>query len=165
MGGGVGIHVAAARPRIVSLLVMAEGHIDGDGEAPLDGQTENQFVTLGFPELLDAQSKEAEAQPAGLRAAHLGITRLIEPRALYREAVSMSGETDPSTRSLLGALEIPRWYLLGGASDPEPDLQRDLAAIGVAWKVVPDTGHAMGLQNPEGLAQAVAEVLPASWES
>jgi pimeloyl-ACP methyl ester carboxylesterase len=59
---------------------------------------------------------------------------------------------------------MPRWYLLGGASDPEPELQRDLAAIGVGWKVVPDTGHAMGLQNPEGLAQAVAEVLPASWK-
>ena len=44
-----------------------------------------------------------------------------------------------------------------------PTLQRDLAAIGVGWKVVPDTGHPMGLQNPEGLAQAVADVLPASW--
>ena len=164
MGGGVGIHVAAARPRIVSVLVMAEGHIDGDGEVPLDGQSEDQFVERGFAELLDAQSKEAEAQPAGLRAAHLGITRLIEPRAIYREAVSMSRETRPSTRSLLGALEMPRWYLLGDASDPEPDLQRDLAAIGVGWKVVPDTGHPMGLQNPEGLAQAVADVLPASWK-
>ena len=163
MGGGVAIHVAAARPRVVSLLVMAEGNIDADGETPLDGQTEDQFLERGFAELLDAQSKEAEAQPAGLRAARLGITRLLEPRAVYREAVSMSRETDPPTRSLLGALEMPRWYLLGGASDPEPELQRDLAAIGVGWKVVPDTGHAMGLQNPEGLAQAVAEVLPASW--
>lgn len=163
MGGGVGIHVAAARPTIVSLLVMAEGNIDGDGETPLDGETEDQFVERGSTELLEAQSKEAAAQPTGLRAAHLGITRLIEPRAIYREAVSMSRETNPSTRSLLGALEIPRWYLLGEASDPEPELQRDLADIGVGWKVVPATGHAMGLQNPEGLAQAVADVLPASW--
>jgi pimeloyl-ACP methyl ester carboxylesterase len=163
MGGGIAIHVATARPKIVSLLVMAEGNIDGGGDAPLDGQTEDQFVERGFTELLDAQSKEAEAQPSGLRAAHLGITRLIEPRAIYREAASMSRETSPSTRSLLGAMEVPRWYLQGGASDPEPDLQRDLTAIGVGWKVVPDTGHAMGLQNPEGLAQAIADVLPASW--
>ena len=164
MGGGIAIHVATARPRIVSLLVMAEGNIDGGGDAPLDGQTENQFVERGFTELLDAQSKEAQAQPRGLRAAHLGITRLIEPRAIYREAVSMSRETRPSTRSLLGALEIPRWYLMGEASDPEPELQRDLAAVGVGWKVVPDTGHAMGLQNPQGLAHAVADVLPPTWE-
>jgi hypothetical protein len=48
-------------------------------------------------------------------------------------------------------------------SDPEPGLEEDLAAMGVGWKVVPKTAHVMGLQNPEGLAQAVAEVLAASW--
>jgi pimeloyl-ACP methyl ester carboxylesterase len=164
MGGGVAVGVAAARASIVSLLVMAEGHIDDDGEAPLGGQTEDQFVERGFRELLEAQSMEAEAQPGGLRAAHLGITRLIEPRAIHREAVSMNDGTSPSVRSLLGTLEMPRWYLQGEASDPQPDLQRDLAALGVGWKVVPNTGHPMGLQNPEGFAQAVAEALPASWE-
>ena len=163
MGGGVAVHVATARARIVSLLVMAEGHIDGGGAARLDGQTENQFVERGFTELLEAQSTEAEAQPGGLRAAHLGITRLIEPRAIHREAASLDAGTSPSVRSLLRTLEIPRWYLQGEASDPEPELQRDLAAMGVGWKVVPNTGHAMGLQNPEGLAQAVVEALPVSW--
>jgi pimeloyl-ACP methyl ester carboxylesterase len=58
---------------------------------------------------------------------------------------------------------MPRWYLQGERSEPDPDLQRDLAAIGVAWKVVPKTGHPMGLQNPEGLAQAVSEAVAASW--
>ena len=164
MGGGVAVRVAAARESIVSLLVMAEGHIDDDGEAPLGGQTEDQFVEHGFRELLKAQSMEAEAQPGSLRAAHLGITRLIEPRAIHREAVSMNGETSPSVRSLLRTLEMPRWYLLGEAGDPHPDLQRDLAAMRVGWKVVPNTGHPMGLQNPEGLAQAIVEALPAFWK-
>jgi pimeloyl-ACP methyl ester carboxylesterase len=35
--------------------------------------------------------------------------------------------------------------------------------MGVRWKVVPKTGHPMALQNPEGLAQAVAEALAESW--
>jgi pimeloyl-ACP methyl ester carboxylesterase len=163
MGGAVGAHVATARPGIVSLLIMAEGAIDGDGEAPFDGQSEDAFVVDGFRELLDAQAREAEAQPAGLRAAHLGITRLIDPRALYREAVSLEGGTDPSVRSILAELRVPRWYLQGELSGPEPDLQRDLEALGVGWKVVPGTGHAMGLQNPAGLAQTISEVLTASW--
>ena len=162
MGGGVGVHVATARATIVSLLIMAEGDIDAEGEH-LGGQTEEQFVERGFNELLEAQSKEAEAQPDGLRAAHLGITRLVEPRALHREAISMERGSNPSIRSRLRELQMPRWYLQGEASDPEPDLQRDLAAMGVRWKVVPKTGHPMGLQNPEGLAQTVAEVLAASW--
>ena len=75
----------------------------------------------------------------------------------------MQRGTDPSVRSLLREMQTPRWYLQGELSDPETDLQRDLAAIGVGWKVVPDTGHPMGLQNPAGFAQAVAEALPASW--
>ena len=163
MGGAVAVHVATDRPATVSLLIMAEGAIDAGGEAPFGGVTEEQFVTHGFRELLEAQSKEAEAQPDGLRAAHLGITRLVDPLALHREGVSLERGTDPSVRSLLRTLQIPRWYLQGELSDPEPDLQHDLAAMGVGWKVVPKTAHAMGLQNPEGVAQAVAEVMTAAW--
>jgi pimeloyl-ACP methyl ester carboxylesterase len=164
MGGAVAVHVATARATIVSLLIMAEAAIDAGGEEPLGGQTEDQFVERGFGELIEAQSREAEAQPDGLRAAHLAITRLVEPRAIHREAVSsLERGTNPSVRSLLRTLQMPRWYLQGEESDPEPDLQHDLAAMGVGWKVVPKTGHPMGLQNPEGLAQTVAEVLVASW--
>ena len=163
MGGEVASHVAAARASIVRLLILAEAAIDAGGGEPLGGQTENQFVEHGFGELLAAQSKEADAQPDGLRAAHVGITRLIEPRALHREAVSMELLTQPSVRSLLAELTLPRWYLQGELSGPEPDLERDLTAMGVEWKVIPKTGHAMGLQNPWGLAQAVAEAMAASW--
>jgi pimeloyl-ACP methyl ester carboxylesterase len=163
MGGAVAVHVAADRPATVSLLIMAEGAIDAGGEEPFVGVTEGQFVTHGFRELLEAQSKEAEAQPDGLRAAHLGITRLVDPLALHREGVSLERGTDPAVRSLLRTLQIPRWYLQGELSDPQPDLQHDLAAMGVGWKVVPKTAHAMGLQNPAGLAQAVADAMTASW--
>ena len=150
-------------PPIVSLLVMAEGNIAPEGDDGLDGQSEGQFVERGFGDLLGRQEQEAVANPDGLRASHVGITRLVEPRAIYREAVSMEVETTPPLRSVLAGLDIPRWYLLGGLSDPEPQLEQEMAAIGVGWKVVPDTGHAMGLQNPLGLAQAVAEALPAAW--
>jgi pimeloyl-ACP methyl ester carboxylesterase len=163
MGGAVAILVAAARPMVVSLLVMAEGHLGPEGDDGLDGQTEDQFAERGFPAKLVDQSKEAEAHPDSLGAAHLGITRLVEPRAIHREAVSMERETDPSLRSLLGGLEMPRWYLNGELSDPYPEFDREMTAIGVGLKVVPQTGHPMGLQNPEGLAQTIAEVIPASW--
>jgi pimeloyl-ACP methyl ester carboxylesterase len=163
MGGAIAILVAAARPAIVSLLVMAEGSVGPEGDDGLDGKTEDQFVERGFGDLLTAQSKEAEAQPEGLRAAHLGITRLIEPRALHREAVSMELATSPPLRTLLRDLGMSRWYLQGELSDPDPGFEQEMADIGVGWKVVPKTGHPMGLQNPLGFAQTVAEVLPASW--
>ena len=163
MGGAVAILVAAARPAVVSLLVMAEGNLEPGGDGGLEGQGEAVFVDGGFRELLARQEEEAVANPVGLRAAHVGITRLVEPRAIYREAVSMEVETTPTLRSILGSLDIPRWFLLGGLSDQEPELEQELTAIGVGWKVVPETGHAMGLQNPLGLAQAVSEVLPVAW--
>jgi pimeloyl-ACP methyl ester carboxylesterase len=163
MGGGVAVHVAAARPRVVSLLIMAEGVTDAGGEPDFGGQTEAEFLQRGFGELVSRQTIEAVAAPTGIRAAHLEMTRLIEPRAIYREDVSMAGDTTPSIPSLLARLDIPRWYLIGELSDPE-DLERDLAILGVKWKVVPDTGHPMGLQNPEGFARAVAEVTTEAWE-
>ena len=163
MGGAVAVHVAAALPTIVSLLAVAEPAIDAAGENPLGRQTEDRFVEHGFSELLEAQSREAAAEPSGIRAAHLGITRVADPRALHREAVSLERGTVPTVRSLLRILEMPRWYLHGELSDPEPELERDLAAMGVSWKVVPKAGHQMGLQNPMGLATAVSDVVAASW--
>jgi pimeloyl-ACP methyl ester carboxylesterase len=163
MGGAVAALVAAARPAIVSLLVMAEPSIDPGGEPPFGGQTEGQFVETGFRELIETHTKEADAKPEGLRAAHVGITRLVEPRALHREGISLEHGTTPTVRTLLGELRMPRWFLQGELSDPEPDLERDLAVMGVGWKVVPKTGHVMGLQNPEGFAQAVADAMAESW--
>jgi pimeloyl-ACP methyl ester carboxylesterase len=162
MGGGIATLVAAARPDVVSLLIMAEAAIDASGRQPFDGQTESEFIEHGFAELIDGQRRDSLAAPAGLRARHLGITESIEPRALYREEVSMSRGTEPSARSVLSSLAIPRWYLNGQLSDPE-GLEAELAAIGVDWKVVPETGHPMGLQNPGGLAQTIADVVDRSW--
>lgn len=165
MGGRIGVLVAATRPDIVTLLVMLEAGIDPGDEIPLGGQTEDRFIEWGFGELVESQATNALAQPDGIPAAHLGITRLVDPRAIHREAVSFQSGKTPSIRAALSELEIPRWYLQGALSDPDPALQDDLEALGVEWKVVPETGHAMGLQNPEGLAQAVADVVAESWPS
>jgi pimeloyl-ACP methyl ester carboxylesterase len=162
MGGGVAVHVASARPDVASLLVMAEGVVDGDPEPPFGGQTEADFVSHGFGALIDGQWNDALAAPTGLRAAHLGITRLLEPRATYREALSMAAETSPPIGSLLSSLAIPKWYLIGELSDPE-DLQARFADMGVGWKVVPKTGHPMGIQNPAGFADVVAGIVAEAW--
>lgn len=162
MGGAVAVLVAAARPNVVSLVIMAESSIDAERDNPFDGQSEAQFVDRGMGELLASQSLEAAGNPTGLRAAHLGMTRLLEPRATYRESASMSVGTNPPIRQQLGRLEMPRWYLNGEFSDAD-GLEADLASIGVGWRIVPATGHPMGLQNPAGFAQTIADVMAMSW--
>lgn len=162
MGGGIAVHVAAARPRVVSLLIMAEAAITPDPGAT--DESEADFVESGFAALLAEQAREAIASPRSIRAAHLEMTRLIEPRALHRERVSMDADTKPPTRSLLGGLAIPRWYLIGEMTDPE-DVEPDIRSLGIGWKVVPGAGHPMALQNPAGFAETIAEAVAVSWVS
>ena len=164
MGGGVAVLVASARPQSVSLLIMAEGRLDldPDGPDPIAAQSEQDFVEQGFADLLDGQTSDAEALPGGLRAAHLGITRLVAPYALHRAEVARGRDTDPPLRSLVTDLQMPRWYLDGSESEPWGP-RDDLEASGVEFRVVPDTGHMMALQNPSGLARTIAEILAESW--
>ena len=163
MGGEIGVRVAAALPDVVTLLVMAEGSLDPDGEEVLDGQTEDEFVRAGLAALLDAMREDALSNPTGIPAVHLGLTGGIEPRAIHREAVSMRDGHDPSARSLLTQLAAERWYLWGEESDPEPDFDRGLEEIGVRVARVPGAGHPMGLQNPEGFAEVIAGIVDARW--
>jgi pimeloyl-ACP methyl ester carboxylesterase len=162
MGGGVAVLVAAARPAAVTLLVMAEGSLDRRGDPASDGQSESDFVASGFAALIAEQAAEAEAAPDGIRARHVEMTRLIDPRAMYREDASLNAGTQPPVREILAGVTMPRWYLIGEWSDPGDD-ERELERIGVGWRVVPDTGHPMGLQNPAGFAQVVANVVAAAW--
>jgi pimeloyl-ACP methyl ester carboxylesterase len=173
MGGPVAIGVAAARPDVVSLLVLAEGGpdiADPDIAGPdpnetgrLDGQSEADYVATGYPKLLDDLAEDGVADPAGVSAAHLGITRVVDPRAIHREAASMDTTDERALASVLGGLAMPRWYLHGELSDPEPDYERFLADSGIGFRIVPGVGHPMGLQNPAGLAATVADVAAQSW--
>ena len=67
-----------------------------------------------------------------------------------------------SRARVLVGLAMPRWYLHGELSEPEPDYERFLAESGIGFRIVPVAGHAMGLQNPAGLAATVAGVVAES---
>ena len=111
--------------------------------------------------MLAGLAETARADPAGISAAHLGITRVVDPRAIYREA----GTDERALAAVLVGLAMPRWYLRGEFSEAEPDYDRFLAESGIGLRIVPATGHAMGLQNPTGLAATVAEVVAESGRS
>lgn len=168
MGGTIAIHVAAARPDVVSLLVLAEGGPDITNPEPGDSgrlasQSEAEYVATGYPELLSGLAETAIADPAGVSAVHLGITRVVDPRAIHREARSMDDADQRKLASLLVGLAMPCWYLQGELSEREPDYERFLGESGIGLAMVPAAGHPMGLQNPAGLAATVAGVVAQSW--
>jgi len=169
MGATVAITVAAVRPDVVSLLVLAEGGPQFTDPAPretgrLEGQREADFVSGGYPRLLTDLANSALSDHAGVAAVHLGITRSVDARAIHREAASM-GSDDRELARVLVALKAPRWYLHGALSDPEPEREEILADSGIGFRIVPGVGHPMGIQNPAGFAATVAEVVAQSWVS
>jgi len=170
MGGTVAVLVASARADVVSLLVLAEGGPDPADPAPdapghLANPSEADYLATGYPQLLAGLAEKGLADPAGISAAHVGITRVVDPRAIYREASSMDSTDGRALAAVLVGLAMPRWYLRGELSEPEPEYERFLGESGIGLRIVPATGHAMGLQNPTGLAATVADVVAQSGRS
>jgi pimeloyl-ACP methyl ester carboxylesterase len=160
-GGTVAALVAHQRPNVVAALIMAEAAIDPGGGAAesIAEPSEEEFATRRFPDMVESQEQEAVKDPEGVVAAHVGMTRLLWPRGLHRAARSRVRGTDPSVRSILQSLQVPRFYLGGENSDEALEPQQDLVSAGVRWLTVPQTGHPMGIQNPRGFAETIAEAL------
>ena len=156
MGGSVAITVAAERPDLVSRLIIAEGNLDPGGgrvSARIAGQSEAEFLASGHQAELDW---------------FLGmgwVTRVATFRAasshgLYRSAVWLVKGTEPPMRERLYDLSIPRAYLFGAESLPDPDWE-ELPRHGVLVSSIPDSGHDMPNNNPGGLAETIAAALMA----
>jgi pimeloyl-ACP methyl ester carboxylesterase len=167
MGGAVATLVASQRPDVVAALVPAEGSLEPDEEPDglgqmIAGQSEEQFAATGLAELINSHEQLALQDHAGVPAAHLGMLRVLSARAVHRSAGSLVRGTDPTVRSLLKGLHMPRFYLYGELTeftDQEREANEDLQASGVEYLAVPKAGHPMGLQNPHGFAERVAQAI------
>ncbi len=154
MGGAVAIVLADRHPDLVSRLVLVDANLDPLPPAPgtagssgISSYTEQEFLAGGWAEVRDR---------AG---AHWWSTmRLAGRTALYRSAVHLAAGTTPTMRELLLELKVPRSFLHPEA-DGAPCGAGALEAAGVAVVPVPDCGHNIMLDNPEGFARAAAEAL------
>ncbi|MCX5198273.1 alpha/beta hydrolase [Streptomyces sp. NBC_00249] len=153
MGGAVAIVLAARHPRLVSRLVLVDANLDPAPRTPVTAgssgiasYTEEEFLAGGWSEVRERVG------------AHWWSTmRLAGRTALYRTAVHLVEGTKPTMRELLLELPIPRAYL-----HPEgdgPAAAEALEAAGVAVVAVPDCGHNIMLDNPDGFARATTAAL------
>ncbi|MFE6228992.1 MULTISPECIES: alpha/beta fold hydrolase [unclassified Streptomyces] len=151
MGGAVALHLAAARPGRIARLVVAEPNLYAGGGAfstPVARQREEDFVRGGFARMLALAD----------RADYAARLRLADPRAVHRCAVALVEGGDPEAGDLLAALTLPRAFLVGEKSLPDPAAEQ-AAAMGVPVLEVPGAGHNMMLDNPDGFATALARAL------
>ncbi|MGW0751162.1 alpha/beta fold hydrolase [Streptomyces sp. NPDC002587] len=154
MGGSVAIVLADRHPRLVSRLVLVDANLDplprvpgASGSSGIASYTEEEFLAGGWAEVRDRVG------------AHWWSTmRLAGRTALHRSAVHLAAGTEPTMRELLLRLQIPRGFLLPEADGPLPGADA-LRAAGVAVLAVPDCGHNIMLDNPDGFAGAAARIL------
>ncbi len=151
MGGAVTIRLAADRPDLVARLVVAEPNLYGGGGAfsfPVAAQDEAGFVAEGYARMLATVD----------RADYAARLRLADPLAVHRSAVALVEGSVPAPGDLLAALTMPRTFLVGEWSLPDPDAEK-VAAFGVPVVEIPRAGHNLMLDNADGFASALAHAL------
>ncbi len=157
MGGTIAIVLCAAHPGIARCLCLAEANLDpgvGQVSAVIAGQPEDGYVSSGHGELMAGLRAQAMRDPG--MCAWLGASSLADPRAMHRSAVGLLRGTSPSPRKLFLSMSIPRAFIFGERSLPDPDVER-LAGAGIKVLVVKDAGHGMMHDNPEGFAEALRD--------
>lgn len=166
MGGAVAITLAAARPDLVSRLVLMEANLDpggGMGSRIIAEQTEEAFCAQGFHTLIESWRQEGIDGNA-VEATFVGIFQVAAPHAIHRSAVSLVRGTQPTMRERLLQMSIPRTYIFGEQSLADTwarDLWDVLASEGIQVLSVPNAGHLMPLDNPKGVAEALNTALNA----
>ncbi|KEG40657.1 alpha/beta fold hydrolase [Streptomyces griseorubens] len=154
MGGAVAAVLAARHPELVSRLVLVDANLDpltpergAYGSRDIASYGEEEFLAGGWREVRDRAGADWWA-----------TMRLTGREALHRSAVHLVRATTPTMRELLLDLPVPRTFLYPEPDGPVPGAE-ELEAAGVRVVAVPDCGHCIMLDNPEGFAQATAEAL------
>ena len=159
LGGAVAISLASKCPERIDRIILSESNLDKSGEgAPsylISGFDMQEFFDSGFSKLI----RKSREKGNGIWAASFS---LWSPKAVYLLSQCAARERHPSWREILYSLECPRTFIFGEQSLPDPDAQV-LAAHGIHVEIVPQAGHGMAWENPQGLAKAIASGL--LWEA
>ncbi len=154
MGGSIAILLGHARPDLAAHLIIAEGNLD-----PGPGFVSGRIVTTSEQAFVEEKYDQFIAQmaDAGYHD-YAGTVRASDPRCLHRSAVSLIADRSPTYRDCLYAFSGARTYVFGERTLPDPD-ERILRERGIDIRVVPNAGHDMMGDNPEGFACAVGDAI------
>lgn len=162
MGGSLALLVATGLQDRIARLVLAEPLLDREHSAlgkAIAKRPEAGFIERGFDMLLLATQRQANRGDAAARG-FLAPLRRANPTTLHRSAVSLLADRTPSFLEILGQLPMPRTVLIGERTD----VDRSIIPSGVNVVTIPDAGHSMMSENPDGFARAISDALGESHE-
>jgi len=154
MGGSVAVEAADLLGNKVRHLILSEANLDsGGGEfsTPIATMGESAYINGGHLQTCKAAEAAGDVNWAA-------TMRAASALAVYRGAKSLVEGSRPGWRSRFLRHPARKSYIFGQHSLPDPDHDA-LPEHGIAIYVVPDAGHSMSLENPAGLAMAIAEAM------
>jgi len=157
-GGAIALELARRVESRLRGLVLSESNLDPSppeaGSYLVASQSEQAFIDHGYTELI-ATARNSGNDNWASSVSHWS------PRAMWRLADSLTRGQQPSGRDVLYDAKVPRAYLIGENSLPDPD-RSELPGHGVDVHIVPAVGHSMAWEDPIGVAGAIAAAI-APW--
>lgn len=152
MGGSIAITAADRLGSRVRNLAVSEANLDSGG-----GPFSRKIASFNLADYTGHAHAETIASAlASGNHAWATTMRLSAAEAVYWGGQSLVEGAEPSWRELFHRHPARRSFIFGERSLPDPDFDV-LPAHGVSALIVKDAGHSMGLENPVGLAAAIAE--------
>lgn len=152
MGGSIAIEAADLLAHKVNHLILSEANLDsGGGEfsRTIAALSEADYVEDGHLRTInDAVAAGNEEWAATMRHA--------SALAVYRGAKSLVEGSNPDWHSRFLRNPSRKTFIFGERSLPNSDVEI-LSSQGIQVLVVRDAGHSMGLENPQGLGEAIAQ--------
>lgn len=154
MGGAIAINLAARVESQLKGLILSEANLDAGGgffSKIIASYDEAEYLSVGHHKIIQDNKNESNEN----WAASLSMT---SPIAIYKESKSLVDGQVPSWRNTLYSLKTSKTFIFGQHSLPDPDLQ-ELEKENINIEIIPNAGHSMAWDNPQGLATAIVAAI------
>ncbi|MFD2177172.1 alpha/beta fold hydrolase [Veronia pacifica] len=157
MGGAVSVVLAEKVQEHLQALVLSEANLDAGGgffSKKIASYTELEYRDKGHAQIVQESICSLNTQWAACLVVNSSV-------GTHRQALSLIEGQNPSWRDILYSLEVNRTYIFGSKSLPDPDTT-ELSDHEITISIVSDAGHSMAWDNPDGLAEAIKNAIPAT---
>lgn len=154
LGGPIAIELCDLLMDRVRTLILSESNLDPSSY----GSASFEFANFSENDLDMLFKKKIVEYEKSVNTMWVSTLKNWLPKAAFEISVNAVNGGEISWRNLLYKFEIPKYFIFGEKSLPDADFEK-LNEHGVKIEVVPNAGHSMAWENPEGLAQAIKKCL------